>query len=246
MSLSSGLCNIRRRDILGCMTLTMIALWSSETWKTTCPTTQWHLPKLLVQPHSNISQYYMSNYIVTSPNTTCLNTQWHLPKPLVQLYSDISQKSCIFSCDNVHSLTLFYFLYELTQHPQMEDAIIATGFVGGSTLIVTSIMRPHVGNNEWISVWRQHHSWSCVRGYGQVILTPRYLKNTDSSEDVEGSSLPHDWRQVRLRVFLPHIILYHADSQVCRCVGTLFVTSSHSAQVNKECTCITETALTVE
>jgi hypothetical protein len=37
---------------------------------------------------------------------------------------------------------------ELTQHIKAEITIIAAGSVGGSALIVTGVMRPHVGNGE--------------------------------------------------------------------------------------------------
>jgi hypothetical protein len=61
---------------------------------------------------------------------------------------------------------------ELTQHIEMEITIIAAGSVGGSTLIVTGIMRPHIGNGERMPVWRQHHSWSCMRGNWEIVLPP--------------------------------------------------------------------------
>jgi hypothetical protein len=43
---------------------------------------------------------------------------------------------------------------ELTQHIETEITIIAAGSVGGSTLIVAGIMKPHIGNGEGMSVWR--------------------------------------------------------------------------------------------
>jgi hypothetical protein len=219
-----------------------MALWSSEAWKTICPTTQSHLPKLLVQIYSDNFQNYLSKYMVTTSKTTCPNMWWWLSKLLVQIYSDISQKPWTFSCQIVQSLPLFYCLYELTQHLQMKIAIIATSSVGGRTLIVTGIMRPHVRNDKWISVWRQHHSWSCVRGDGQVILTPWHLQNTESSEDVW---VHHCLTTVGRSGWQCSSLILCYTIQIHGCVATLFANSSHSSQANKACICITETALTL-
>jgi hypothetical protein len=58
--------------------------------KTTCPTTEWLLPKLLFQLHSDISQNYLSNYPVTSPKILHLQLWEH---PITHLCSILCMNS---------------------------------------------------------------------------------------------------------------------------------------------------------
>jgi hypothetical protein len=69
--------------------------------------------------------------------------------------------------------------YELTQHIETEITIIAASSVAGGTLIVTGIMRSHIWNGERMPVWRQRHSWSCMRSNWNTVLPPQQLEKND-------------------------------------------------------------------
>ena len=221
---------------------------------------KWHLSKLLVQLHSENSQNYLSNYTVISPKTTCPTIQWHHPKLFVQLHSDFTQnylsnytvtspKSFASSTVRMSSHSLVFYFFVWTHPTPLDESHDHCDQL--CWWMHTDSDRHHEASHWewWVNICLETapllelcEGWWAGCSYA---MTPtKYWK-------LRGcwcSSLHHNCRQVRLRVFLPHIILYHADSWVCRSmgVGSLFATSSHSSQANKECTCITETALTFE